>query len=366
MIDNTNLFEGLLDQGIIRLHKTPPLFQSPPRLPQSFNFDKIEGMLLGAAIGDSMGATSEGLSAEKRMNEFGEIRDYVPGRRSKYLPIGVPTDDTQLTFWTLKQLIMDNGLILDNLAKRFSKHHISGIGSTIKSFIGNYKDSHKPWYMSGSDSLGNGALMRISPIIIPYLLDPHHSMYADAALDAMLTHNSYANNATCIAFVTILWQLISMQKMPDSSWWVNTYCSVAKDLEGATQYVPKNPTYSYRGSLWQYTEMVIRDALGKNLSVGEACNNWGSGANLFETVPSVLYILAKHSDNAEEAIVRAVNDTSDNDTIASIVGAVVGALHGLRKLPSRWIEGLTGRTRSSDDGQIFKLILLAKKRFWII
>lgn len=365
MIDNTNLLEGLLDQGIIRLQKSHLLFQSPSRLPQTFNFDKVEGMLLGAAIGDSLGATSEGLSAVERNNRFGEIRDYIPGRRSNHLPIGVPTDDTQLTFWTLKQLIIDNGLIPDNLAKRFCKHHISGIGSTVKSFIGNYKDSHKPWYMSGSDSLGNGALMRISPIVIPYLLSPHRSMYADAALDAMLTHNSYANNATCIAFVEILWQLLSVHVIPDSSWWVNEYCSIAKDLEGNTQYAPRSSAYSYRGSLWHYTELLIKDALKQNLSVKEACEKWGSWASLLETVPSVLYILTKHADNAEEAIIRAVNDTGDNDTIGSIVGAAVGALHGLRGLPSRWIEGLTGRTRSSDDGQVFKLILLAKKRFWI-
>jgi ADP-ribosyl-[dinitrogen reductase] hydrolase len=190
-------------------------------------------------------------------------------------------------------------------------------------------------------------------------------MYADAALDAMITHNSYANNATCIAFINILWQLISMQRTPDSSWWVETYCSVAKDLEGTTQYSPRSSTYSYRGSLWQYTEMVIKDAVKQDLSVEEACEKWGSGANLMETVPSVIYILTKYSASAEEAIIRAINDTIDNDTIGSIVGAAVGALHGLSGLPSRWIEGLTGRTRSSDDGQVFKLILLAKKRFWI-
>jgi ADP-ribosyl-[dinitrogen reductase] hydrolase len=143
MIDNTTLLENLIDQRIIRLRKSPLLFQSPSKLSTNFNFDKVEGMLLGAAIGDSLGATSEGLSANERKSKFGEIRDYIPGERSKYLPIGVPTDDTQLTFWTLKQLIIDNGLIPDNLAKRFCKHHINGIGSTVKRFIGNYKDGQK-------------------------------------------------------------------------------------------------------------------------------------------------------------------------------------------------------------------------------
>ena len=53
---------------------------------------------------------------------------------------------------------------------------------------------------------------------------------------------------------------------------------------------------------------------------------------------------------------RAVNDTRDNDTIAAIVGAVVGALHGEDALPARWRQGLLGRTREADDGRVFDLL----------
>jgi ADP-ribosyl-[dinitrogen reductase] hydrolase len=59
-----------------------------------------------------------------------------------------------------------------------------------------------------------------------------------------------------------------------------------------------------------------------------------------------------------------VNDTHDNDTIAAIVGAAVGALHGKDALPKRWIEKLSGRTHESDDGKIFELIEQAKQIFW--
>lgn len=359
MIDNTPLLDKLFSQGTIRLHRSSLFHQTPSPLPSNFSFDKVEGMLLGAAIGDSLGATSEGRTAEKRHHEFGEIRSYLPGKRSNYQPVGVPTDDTQLTYWTLKQLIRDDGLIPDNLAKRFCKHHIMGIGGTTKEFIRNYKDKHEPWYSSGLDSLGNGALMRISPIVVPYLRNPNTSMYADAALDSMLTHNSYANNATCVAYVHILWKLLAMTSAPEPSWWVKTYSGIASLLEGNGKHPSK------REHLWKYTETAIEQAFVQGVSVREACAKWGNGAGLFETVPPVLYILAKHAHKPEEAIVRAVNDTYDNDTIGSIVGAAVGALHGLKSLPARWIEGLTGRTRSDDDGQVFKLIMLAKKLFWL-
>ena len=55
----------------------------------------------------------------------------------------------------------------------------------------------------------------------------------------------------------------------------------------------------------------------RGLSVREAGNERCSGAYLLETVPTVLYTLMLHAAGPEEAIVRAVNDTKDNDTIAA-------------------------------------------------
>ncbi|MBM4137724.1 MAG: ADP-ribosylglycohydrolase [Nitrospira sp.] len=365
MIDNTNLIQDLISKGAIRIRNSPIFSKTPKHLPSDFDFSKVEGMLLGVAIGDALGATTEGKLPADRHLLFGEIRNYVPGRRSNNLTIGVPTDDTQLTFWTLQQLIQDGGLVPDNLAKRFCKHRIRGIGNTTKEYIRNYKDRHVPWYAAGLDSLGNGAFMRIAPILVPYLEISNPSMYADAALDTMITHNAFGNTATCVAFVNMLWELLAMSSPPEPYWWLDVYCSVAQGLEGNSQYRPRISNLAhYQGPLWQFTEKVVREALRRRMTVLEACSWWGSGASLFETVPSVLYILATNAANAEEAIIRAVNDTKDNDTIAAIVGAAVGALHGLKGIPQHWVEGLTGRTRSSDDGEVFRLIFKAKKAFW--
>ncbi len=366
MIDNTLLLKALISKGGIRIQNSDILYQAPSPLPESFGFEKVEGMLLGLAVGDALGATSEGLEPEERFDRYGEIRYYLPGKRSHYHAVGVPTDDTQLTFWTLKQLIADKGLIPNNLARSFCKHHIVGVGSTTREFLRNYKDKHVSWDKSGMDSLGNGALMRIAPVVIPYLHNPHPSLYADAALDTMITHNAFANTASCVAFAKILWSLLGMKSPPDPKWWLDTFYYAAQQLEGNTRYCPRHPQFTdYKGPLWKFTKHVCEEALDKGLTVEKACNWWGSGANLFETVPSVLYILTTYSHNPEEAIVRAVNDTKDNDTVAAIVGAAVGALHGIRGFPERWIKKLTGRTRRDDDGQIFKLILQAKQVFWM-
>ena len=79
----------------------------------------------------------------------------------------------------------------------------------------------------------------------------------------------------------------------------------------------------------------------------------------------MLWILAQsRATIPEEAIVRAVNDTHDNDTVAAIVGAAVGALHGKEALPVRWQRGLLGRTTMNDDGRVFRLIEAAVRHEW--
>ena len=60
---------------------------------------------------------------------------------------------------------------------------------------------------------------------------------------------------------------------------------------------------------------------------------------------------------------RAVNDTWDNDTVAAIVGAAVGALHGRHQLPARWVNQLLGRTTDRDDGRVSALLEQARRAF---
>jgi len=108
----------------------------------------------------------------------------------------------------------------------------------------------------------------------------------------------------------------------------------------------------------------VRWAWDAKLAVREACDAWYSGAYLLETLPSVLYILMRHGHDPQAAIVRAVNDTWDNDTVAAIVGAAVGALHGRAALPAPWLRDLSGRTAAADDGRIFDLLTSAHALFW--
>lgn len=255
-------------------------------------------------------------------------------------------------------------MVPDHLARKFAQHQIFGIGSTVKAFLRSYKDQGLPWEQSSQPSAGNGALMRIAPVLIPHLRQPSPELWADAALAGIITHNDLASNACCVAFIHILWECLRLKQAPEPTWWADTFVAIARELEGDTYYSSRNLALPYEGPLWRFVEQEVRQALKQNWSTLDACERWHSGVYLLETMPCVLYILARYGDNPEEAIVRAVNDTKDNDTIAAIVGAAVGALHGRAGLPARWISNLLGRTKADDDWHVFELIESAKQSFW--
>lgn len=207
--------------------------------------------------------------------------------------------------------------------------------------------------------------MRIAPLLIPHLKTGTAELWADTALSAMLTHNDSASLAACLAFVNMLQQLLRMASPPHPSWWLETFVTVAGELEIDANYRPQAPKLKgFQGTLSTFVAQEVTKAYERNLSVLEACNSWFSGAYLLETVPSVIFICMNHGANFEEGLARAVNDTKDNDTIAAIVGAALGALHGKHRIPQRWLEKLTGRTTAADDGRVFELLERARTTWW--
>ena len=132
---NHEWLQRLLAQGAIALSPAARLDSAPPTFPASFDFDRVEGMLLGLAIGDALGVTTEGLLPTERRRRFGEVRNYLPNRRCLPPPgqpaRGCPSDDTQLAFWTLEQLRADRGFVPEHVAQRFCRDRIFGIGQAV-------------------------------------------------------------------------------------------------------------------------------------------------------------------------------------------------------------------------------------------
>lgn len=134
IIDKLPLLDELFSSERIRLCRGHLFDVEAVPKSREFDFDRIDGMLLGLAIGDALGNTSESQTPADRFRRHGEIRDYL------FHPYGGdqrghPSDDTQLAFWTLEHLIEHEGLAPEALAERFARERIYGIGSTMREFL---------------------------------------------------------------------------------------------------------------------------------------------------------------------------------------------------------------------------------------
>jgi ADP-ribosylglycohydrolase len=359
---NRAILESLFRSSGINLVRGP-IFDAPPDpLPAVFDFQKVEGMMLGLVIGESLGTATEGWLPRKRKLVHGEIRDYLPNKYG-FAPAGLASDDMQLAFRTLERMLEDDGFNPERVAEDFSHHHVFGRGFTVRRFISNYR-SGLPWYQSGPKSARNGALVRIAPMLIPHLRTATADLWVDTALSAMITHNDAGSTAACLGLVSLLWQLLGMKGPPKAAWWLETFVGVMRQVEGDTRYRARGGKFfGYEGPIWRFVEERVTEAYRAGLSTVDACNQWHSGAFLLETVPSMLYILMARGNDPEEAIVRAVNDTRDNDTIAAIVGAAMGALYGREGLPHRWIVHLPQQTAEQETQRIFTLLADARRRW---
>ncbi len=328
-------------------------------------WDRAEGMVLGLAIGDALGNTSEMLTVPGRRKAHGEIRDYLPNPGAEGRRVGLPSDDTQLATRILEHLLEHGTVNPPRLADTLASRPITGMGRTTRAFLKARLDGGH-WLSHAQDRSSNGALMRIATVLLPHLASPGPALWRDALLAGAVTHNGYASNACCVAFVAVLLDALAATAPVPRGFWLDRFVEVARQLEGdERRYTPRvKRLANQQVSTWEFTDEVVRKALAGGAPTLKACNSWHSGAYLLETVPSALFILERHGNDPEEAIVRAVNDTRDNDTIGAIVGAAVGALHGASKLPERWKAGLLGRTAEDDDGRVQELLRAAKTQWW--
>lgn len=327
--------------------------------------DRVRGMLLGVAIGDALGNRTEGMLPHEREAKHGRITGYLPSRYANGEPAGTPSDETQLTFRAVEQLLADGALDADELAFRIANDRIFGISKATLDFC-NALRTGAPWHEATQYSGGNGALMRIAPTVLPHLRTGGTGLWTDTALSTAVTHNHPLAIASSVAWVALLWRLLNGD-LPDAPGeWLETYTEVLRVLDAGQQYdarVTGGPLQEWRGSLSQLLDAYGRDAIARQAPVRDVAQRWGSGAFLLETVPCVMHILARHGHEPQAAMLAAVNDTRDNDTIAAIVGAAMGAAHGTTWIPAAWREQLLGRVNGDDDGKVFTLVEAAVTTF---
>lgn len=348
MGSNSEVLQKLMYDGAIALEDAPLLRSQPSPLPADQVRDRAEGLLLGLCVGNALAVPTEGLLPTERRAHFGEITEMADF--PSYGPAGSMSVDAQLSLRTAVRLLEDGHLERAALAADLAAPGHIVLGDTLARFIERY-ESGMPWDRSGAPSAGNGALMRIAPMALAHLHEPSPDLWADTAIAGMITHNDGASNSACIAIVRLIWDCLAGDVPATPGAWIKRYLETAAPLEPEDEYKSQSSATPFAGKVSEFVERELPKALSEDLDVFEACARWGSGAYLLETIPSVLYILARHGHSFEEAVLRAVNDTWDNDTIACIVGSVMGAAYGRSGIPERWIKDLS---RVGETGRLLE------------
>ena len=59
-----------------------------------------------------------------------------------------------------------------------------------------------------------------------------------------------------------------------------------------------------------------------------------------DSVPAVIYLCLKYHDDPERALIANTNLGGDNAGRGAVLGALLGAAHGIEGFPKRWVENL--------------------------
>lgn len=301
---------------------------------------KIKGTLGLAAIGDAMGAATENLSFDQIRAHFGGLLTELkkPGKTAFALgnEAGQVTDDFSQIYFLSHAILKNDGkidtetviqAILDwsNVSWYFDRF----AGPTTRSAVAMYKDPEskmKPLpgavTVDYASKATNGAAMKIAPAGILHPNDIEAAIN-DAILITQVTHdNSLAISGAC-AVAAATSASLAENSTVDQALSAGLYGAIrgeekAKKLsrEVAGPSVVKRIQLAYT---------IITGVGTKEEKLKNLAEIVGSGLHISEAVPCAFGIIALNKENPLQAVIDAVNIGYDTDTIATIVGSMVGA-----------------------------------------
>ena len=280
---------------------------------------RAQAALLGSAVGDALGATTEFMKPGQIRERFGVHREIAGGGWLELAP-GQVTDDTEMTLCVARAIAARGGWDLVGIADRFA-HWLEGnpvdVGATCRRGIEEYRAKRQLQVPPNERDAGNGAAMRMAPVAL-YALGDEEGMARLAVEQARLTHNHPLSDAACVAVgILIQWGILGYPE--------RKLRAVADEL--AARH-PQFRFEGYDGGATAYVADTIRTAFDAFFSTG----------------------------GFEECLVKTVNRGDDADTTGAIVGAIAGARYGLEEIPSRWLQALDPALRGELSSLAVRLV----------
>ena len=282
--------------------------------------DRACASLVGHAIGDSFGDIAR--SPDHHL-QYGITMDFsnkpAPG-----------TDDTEFALLTAQTLIKTKGELTDADILESWKTYILPLselkrgGASEREAAQNIRRGILP-PLSGiynSHYLSDGAVMHVTPIGIICAGDPDRA----ASLAEINSRVSHSRDG--------LW---SAQAVAASIAVAMAGASVDEIYQTAIDFTPKD-------SWTRFTLTKALDIIQEKKTLEDAWKPlhdalWTEYKSVApEAVPSALAILKLTNGDFKRGIIYSGNFGRDADTISAIVGAISGAMNGMKNIPSSWIE----------------------------
>jgi len=275
------------------------------------------GLLVGAAIGDALGAPFEFQPAGRYKQRFPQAvlrgtGELIGGGGFNWAP-GEFTDDTQMGI-VLAESLLSNDLQLnsDDLFSSWRKwaNDATDVGNTTRHAL-SFEDWRDVKHRNPAMTAANGALMRAFPLA---LLEVDEDTRRTWTLQqAALTHAH--PDAGFGAWLGVAMMRAAIEGR-------DAYVALESELnrlpaESCDKFAP----------LLAKTWSPNAEMLGNGSVWGcLACAVWAvRGATCYE-----------------DAVVRAVNVGDDADTVACVAGAIAGAMFTEQAIPSRWLAYVHG------------------------
>ncbi len=291
------------------------------------------GALIGAAVGDALGAPFEfkpGGTYKKRFPQaiVGGTGEMIGGGAFGWAP-GEFTDDTQMAMALAEAILAEGG---EFNPERVWNHFVawtkqaSDIGNTTSASLrgADYRTAAKLAHERLGYSDSNGSLMRIAPIGIAGVRWGQAKTMQIAQEQSALTHHDLAACWSTAVAAELIRQLI-----------------LGGTLESAVEVIVNQ------------IQPEVKEGFAKILSDEWNPTEWPGVSNGKAMVCLAQAVWAVRTTSSfEDAIVTAVNLGDDADTVAAVAGAIAGAKYGIQQIPARWVTYVNGHVRQPDGSDV--------------
>jgi len=290
---------------------------------------KFLGCLIGAAIGDGLGAWREG----RRIAEKEDIASLA--ERAEDLAY---TDDTHMTIGVVESLIQSRDFDGEHMAQTFIKNYEAepwrGYGPGPPRVFRMIK-SGEPWDSAASKiyrggSFGNGSAMRVAPIGLLYSNNPA-KLKEIAYKSSSITHSHELGKegAALQAYAVAL----ALNTPSDEE--IDREAFLLK-LQNFAQ------TQLYKEKIANTKELLGEQDRARVVAV------LGNGIEALNSVPTAIYCFLKQPKSYKDSVIYAISLGGDTDTIASMAGAILGAYLGIEAIPQEWRLKLENKAYIED------------------